>query len=37
MSLPIEGTSVDDASNGILKQSDEFKLHFLGGKRSKKA
>ena len=29
MSLPIEGTRVDHPSNGVLKQSDDFKLHFL--------
>ena len=36
MSLPIEGARADDASKGVLKQSDDFKLHFLGGTHSER-
>ena len=31
MTLPIDGGRVDEASNGVLKQPGEFKLHFQAG------
>ena len=32
-----EGGGVDHASNGALKQSDDFNLHFYGGRVQKAA
>ena len=34
--LPIEGGKLIDVSNGVLMQSDNFKQHFMGVKRSER-